>query len=471
MESDAITVSISKLTDHRVGSTVKIHGWAETIRVYKRHSFIELRDGVGSIHHIQVIVPGTLSPDVTTEAYLEITGVIKELPSKAYSYQPFELQAIKLTVLSKSEVDFPSRCPPDASAEVKLQERHLYLRDPRFALYTKARAIFMKALRKAFEKMDMTEIDPPCFVGTQCEGGATLFKLKHPGRTSEDIPAYLTQSSQFYLEYALPAIGDCFCITHSFRAEHSHTRRHLTEFLHAECEWAKIFKFEDHLDRLRRLLKLTIDYFLDYCGKYEDVLTQLDLLSGIKEPSKDTGSAPTGLLARVRKLRAMCDDIQILTHKDAIKYCREHEIYKDPETKTHFGDRDDIPEARERELIDQIGKIVFLVKFPREFKSFYMALDPEDPTYVLGVDVEVPGVGEVIGSGVRVSDVDTLKIRMKEEGLKEEDYKEYIDLRRYGHGKTSGMGMGVDRMLTWLLDLHSIREIVTFPRYPGHLFP
>jgi asparaginyl-tRNA synthetase len=119
------------------------------------------------------------------------------------------------------------------------------------------------------------------------------------------------------------------------------------------------------------------------------------------------------------------------------------EIYKDPATKTHFSSRDDIPEAQERELIDRIGKIVFLVKFPKEFKSFYMGLDPEDPSYVLGCDVEVPGVGEIIGSGVRESSAERLTERLLEAKLQPADYEEYIALRKCGFCMTSGMGLGL----------------------------
>lgn len=111
------------------------------------------------------------------------------------------------------------------------------------------------------------------------------------------------------------------------------------------------------------------------------------------------------------------------------------------------------------------------VKFPKEFKSFYMALDPEDPTRVLGCDVEVPGVGEIVGSGVREGDYTRLTARLLESGLKPEDYAEYLDMRKFGFGMTSGMGLGVDRMLTWLLGKTSIREVVTFPRFPGYLRP
>lgn len=160
----------------------------------------------------------------------------------------------------------------------------------------------------------------------------------------------------------------------------------------------------------------------------------------------------------------------VMRHRDAIEYCRKHEIYKDEEKKIHFDVMDDIPEAQERKMIDQIGKVVFLVRFPKHFKSFYMKSCAADD-YVEGCDVEVPGVGEIIGSGIRISDPKELVKRLRDQRLKEEEYAEYIDLRKYGHGQTSVMGLGVYRMLTWLLGLFSIRDVVTFPRYPGRLTP
>jgi asparaginyl-tRNA synthetase len=181
--------------------------------------------------------------------------------------------------------------------------------------------------------------------------------------------------------------------------------------------------------------------------------------------------AQLGLTDYIEQQGQLCCSAEELTHADAIKKCNELGIYKNLETKEPFGERDDIPEAQERQLIDQMGKVVLLTKFPREFKSFYMALDPEDPSRVLGCDVEVPGVGEIIGSGVREPDPNRLQQRLIEAGLIPDDYREYIDLRKYGFGMTSGMGLGVDRMLTWLLKLPNIRDVVTFPRYPGYARP
>lgn len=427
-----------------------IRGWIETIRKMKTVSFLIVRSGYREIDRVQVVVPKALISDFSVESYVSITGSVKQTPVGSHTDRGFEFIASSIQILGKSDESFSSRCPRDAGPDVKLKERHLYLRDHHFSKITVLRSLFIRSIRSYFESKSMTEIFPPTFVGTQCEGGATLFKVQHPGETEKDIPAYLTQSSQFYLEMALPALGDVFCIDKSYRAESSHTRRHLTEFIHAECEWSGIFSLEDHIEKLKDLMKGIITHFL-----------------AISTPLLEE----LGLIERVRKLSHDCDDILILTHKEAIDYTRAHLIYKDPDTQTFFEYEDDIPEAQERKLIDELGKIVFLTKFPTAQKSFYMKEDPEDPYYAWGVDVEVVGVGEVIGSGVRVSDPDVLRKRLREHGLSEDDYKEYIDLRTYGSGMTSGMGLGVDRFFTWLTDSYSIREVVTFPRYPGRLFP
>jgi asparaginyl-tRNA synthetase len=439
--------SIIKLCDIQPGPVV-VRGWIESLTSFKKHSFVKLRDGVGKESHVQVFVSVTVAPTLICESYVEIAGTVRELPDKAFSFRAFEIEASEVIVLGESNSDFSTKCPSEAGPDTKLNERHLHIRDPKFALITKLRAILVRALREHFEETSCTEIFPPSFVGNQCEGGSTLFKLQYPDKDRGDIPAYLTQSSQFYLEYTLPGIGDSYCIAPSFRAERSHTRRHLTEFLHAESEWSGIFTLDDHLEKLRALMKGTVSKFLEYGRKYLDELE---------------------LVSHVEKLLVMCDDIITVTHREAIDYCRSHEIYKDADTKIHFDHEDDIPEMQERRMIDEIGKIVFLIRFPKSFKSFYFSTF-EDGT-VLGCDIEAVNVGELVGSGVREYDLGRLEKAIEENGLKKEDYREYLDLRKYGAGRTSGMGLGVDRFLTWLLNAYSIRDVVTFPRIPGRLFP
>jgi asparaginyl-tRNA synthetase len=429
-----------------VGQPVSVLGFVQSIRSGKKLSFIELRYGKDQI---QVVTPTSTLPALTVCSYVKVTGTSRQLPEGKFSALPVELSDSTVTVLSLAAEDTSGKCPPGSHIDVQLRERHHYFRDPEFARVMRLSDALAQSIRTHFKSKRCSEIIPPSFTGVECEGGATLFKLDHPGKsTTVPVSAYLTQSSQFALEMMLPGLGDCFCIAPSFRAEHSQTRRHLTEFTHVESEWGGVMDFEKHLDHLTQLLQGTIRYFLEF-GK-DDLIA-------------------AGKYERVQQLFEMTKDILILEHKEAIDLLKKHEITKDDGG--YFSERDDIPEAQERKLIDTLDKIVFLVKFPKEFKSFYMALDPEDPSRVLGCDVEVPGVGEIIGSGVREADPARLKERMLECKLRPEDYSEYLDLRTSGFAQTSGMGLGLGRMLCWLLGISSIREVTAFPRFPGYLRP
>jgi asparaginyl-tRNA synthetase len=434
--------------------TIKITGWVKAIRSGKKNTFIELRLTSPDKTLQCVVSSNTFPSELTVESYVTMCGTLTTLPPKAKSRLPFEMQINgEIIIHSRADPDYQSICPPHSSQQTQMLMRHLWVRTPNMVLLTKCRTGLIKSIRRYFDYYEnILEVIPPSFTSVECEGGATLFSLKHPG-TSTDKPmnVYLTQSSQFALEYMVPAVGTgVYCIAPSFRAENSHTRRHLTEFLHAEAEWPQILKFSDHLNHLTKFLTTVVELFAIE-NKYE--IAQL------------------GLTEHVQQQLQLCREAIELTHTEAIKKCNELGIYKNPETQELFGERDDIPEAQERQLIDKIGKVVLLTKFPREFKSFYMALDPEDLSRVLGCDVEVPGVGEIIGSGVRESDPERLQARLIEAGLVPDDYREYIDLRKCGFGMTSGMGLGIDRMLTWLLKLHNIRDVVTFPRYPGYARP
>jgi asparaginyl-tRNA synthetase len=380
---------------------------------------------------------------------VSVVGKKTALPKGVYSSQDFEITDAKVEVLSKGDPAAISMCPPDAASDVRLERRLYYFRDAEFTEVLRLSDLLCQSFRKYFQETKCVEVLPPSFTGVECEGGATLFKLDHPGKTSDkSMPAYLTQSSQFALEYLVPGLGDCYCIAPSYRAENSHTRRHLTEFTHVEAEWGGIRKFEDHIAKLKTMLTRVLEIFLELGRKSLETLGKYD---------------------RVKELLIKVENAIVLTHYEAIKKCRELGI--DGPDGAPFGDRDDIPEMQERKLIDTLDKVVFLVKFPKEFKSFYMGLDPVDDSYVLGCDVEVPGVGEIIGSGVREADYERLIERLTECKLKSTDYLDYLELRKSGYCQTSGMGLGLGRMLCWLLDKQSIRDVVAFPRFPGYLMP
>lgn len=445
-------MSIKKIADIGEGDgVVMVAGHVTKIQMFKKFAFLTVRDKPATESHIQMVCDLKFMKDLLIESYVLIKGQVKKLPPKQHSHKTFEIHVLEMSVIGTSDSDYPARCPLISGPEVRQTERHLWLRTQGFALLTIIRSLFLRSIRTTLEKMGCIEITPPLIVGTECEGGASTFKFDCQGQV-----AFLTQSSQFYLEMALPGVGDCYCIADSFRAEKSHTRRHFIEFLHAEAEFSGIFTMDDHIQKMREFL--------------QTLLVEFQTISAKTIKDYDT-VMKTDITSHLASIVEKSKRIKCMRHSEAIKYLREHEIYKDAETKTHFELDDDIPEAQERKMIDDIGEIVFLTHFPLVTKSFYMKADPEDPTLAWGLDVEVPTVGEIIGSGVREGDYKTLLSRMAAQSLKIEDYTEYLDLRKYGFASTSGFGLGVDRILTWIMDQYRISDVATFPRYPGHLRP
>jgi len=283
------------------------------------------------------------------------------------------------------------------------------------------------------------EVTPPTIVQTQVEGGSTLFKFDYFGE-----PAYLTQSSQLYLETCVPALGKVFCCLSSYRAEKSKTRRHLSEFTHFEGE-VGFLSFEE-------LLNILEDMVVDVA---ERVLAKAPDMLNFLNPKFTVPKRP----------------FMRMNYADAVKFCRDHDIYKDDEKKEHFEFGDDIPEKPERAMTDMIGVPIFLTRFPAKMKSFYMARCPEDRDLTESVDLLMPGVGEIIGGSMRAWDVDELLRGFEREGINPAPYYWYTDLRRWGTQPHGGWGLGMERYLCWMLGQQHIRDVCLYPRMLGRCQP
>ena len=198
--------------------------------------------------------------DLTLESSITLYGTITNVPEGKSAPGGVELVVdyYEIVGLAPSGDDaFTNKITEDADHSLLLDQRHLALRGEILSGVMKVRASLLSAIRRVYQEQDITEVTPPCIVQTQVEGGSSLFKLDYYGEE-----AYLTQSSQLYLETCLPALGDVYCIQESFRAEKSHTRRHLSEFTHIEAELAFI-TFEQLLEHLESLLCKTIQYVLE----------------------------------------------------------------------------------------------------------------------------------------------------------------------------------------------------------------
>lgn len=391
------------------GTRIKVFGRVHHLRSQKDVIFVTLKDGYGLM---QCVFTGELiktyaAMTLTLETALEIRGQLMSLPAGAHAPLDRELHADFFTIIGAAVGDkeaITNKVQQDADPQTLMDNRHLVLRGENAAHTLQVRAALLRAFRQAFSELRCLEVTPPAIVQTSVEGGATLFAFPYFGQT-----AYLTQSSQLYLETCLPSLGDVFCICPSFRAEKSLTRRHLSEFTHLEGE-LDFITFDDLLSHLETLIMRVVDI----------TLSDSTIASYIKTLNPDFQKPSTPW----KRLR----------YADAITWLNDHDILNDdvpegePPRPHVFGD--DIAEAAERKMTDILQVPIFLTHFPVEIKSFYMRKDPEDLRVTESVDVLMPGVGEIVGGSMRIDDYEELMTAFKKNGIPHEPYYWYTDQRR-----------------------------------------
>ncbi|KAF2739379.1 asparaginyl-tRNA synthetase [Polyplosphaeria fusca] len=439
-DTDSTKIQLGDGADKK-GTRVRVLGRVHRERRQKDITFVTLKDGYG---FMQVLFQGNLAKTydiltLTRETSMEILGELKEVPAGAKAPHNRELHADYFSIPEEwkaagGEEAITNRVSKDQDPSVLLDLRHLALRGEERSKVLIVRDAVEYAFNTVYHELRLRKMSPPAFVQTQVEGGATLFKLPYYNEE-----AYLTQSSQLYLETCLPSMGDVYCIEKSFRAEKSLTRRHLAEYTHIEAE-LDFITFDDLLDHLEQVM----------CRVLEITLADPIIKQYVADLNPDF-QMPERPFKRMK-------------YADAIDWLVEHQIENEETQQPHkFGD--DIAEAAERRMTDIINRPIFLTHFPFEIKAFYMPKDVEDPRVTESVDCLMPGVGEIVGGSMRMHNYDDLMAAFAREGIDPAPYYWYTDQRKYGSSPHGGYGLGLERFLAWLCKQHTVRDCCLYPRY------
>jgi asparaginyl-tRNA synthetase len=427
-------VEIRHLKQH-IGQIVTLRGWVRNARTSKMR-FVELRDGSG---FVQCVVGASdadpesydLAGRLTQESAITVTGLVQTHPKSGAP----EILVKGLTLIGES-TDFPIT-PKEHGTAFLMDNRHLWLRSKRQWAILRIRHTLSRSIRDFFDGEGFTLVDSPILTPSACEGTSTLFGTPY----FDEGMAFLSQSGQLYLEPAIAAFGKVYCFGPTFRAEKSKTRRHLTEFWMVEPEMA-FAHLEDVMQTGERMTKFLLQRVL------ENNQEELKILE------RDLAPLET----------ALNEGFGRMTYSEAVD--KLHELGSDIQWGEDFGNDD------ETMLMNSVDRPVWVHRFPRVFKAFYMEIDPQDDRLALGADLLAPeGYGEIIGGGERASSLQYLLDQIEKHGLDRSAYEWYLDVRKYGSVPHAGFGLGLERAVAWICKLPHVRETAPYPRMMGTLKP
>lgn len=445
-----------KNADKYIGTKVTVGGWVRSVRDSKAFGFIVLNDGT-FFETLQIVYHDTMDnfaeiSKLNVGSAIVVTGELVATPS---AKQPFEIQAESVVVEGTSTPDYPLQ-KKRHTLEYLRTITHLRPRTNTFQAVFRVRSLIAYAIHQYFQDRDFVYVHTPLITGSDCEGAGEMFRVTtmdlnnlpmQDGKVdnSQDFfgkETNLTVSGQLNGETYAMAFKNIYTFGPTFRAENSNTTRHAAEFWMIEPEIA-FADLEDDMMLAEGMLKYVIKYVMEHAKEELNFFNQF---------------VDKGLLERLNHVAN--SDFGRITYTEAVKILEEHNDKF--EYKVSWGC--DLQTEHERFLTEEIfKKPVFVTDYPKEIKAFYMKMNDDNKT-VAAMDLLVPGIGEIIGGSQREDDYEKLLARMNECGLKEEDYKFYLDLRKYGSARHAGFGLGFERCVMYLTGMGNIRDVIPFPR-------
>ncbi|MEJ2705606.1 MAG: asparagine--tRNA ligase [Sedimentisphaerales bacterium] len=501
--ANANTTYIVQLKNH-VGQEATLKGWLYNSRASGKIQFLIVRDGTGLC---QCIVEKGKVPDelfeqlkhLGQESSLSVTGVVR---ADERSVGGYELAVTDASIIAPA-MDYPIT-PKSHGIDFLLKHRHLHFRSQSQWCIGKIRHTVIDAIRRFFNDNGFTLIDTPILTAAAGEEQQSLFEVDYFGS-----PLYLTQTGQLHLESAAMSFGKVYCFGPTFRAEKSKTRRHLTEFWMVEPEVAFIELdgllelaenfvsavvarvLQDNRSQLETLgadiaalERITPPFYRLTYTEAVDILTSAkaqEFLAGQLEEFKsqkqhiesriaELEEEQKGQLKQWKRDKNAAELIDLRSELGELDTKIENNP-KHAELAAEFRWGKDLGGSDETIISQMHDKPVFVTHYPKQAKAFYMKTDRTNEDVVLNFDLLAPaGFGEIIGGSIREDDYDRLVARIREQGLKIEDYNWYLDLRKYGSVPHGGFGLGVERTVAWITGQKHIRQCIPFPRMTDKVY-
>ncbi len=443
-----------------IGKTVQVAGWIRTSRISKKFGFIELNDG-SFFKNIQIVLDEEKLENFKELSKLPISSSLLiegELVKVDNPKNPIEIQARKIEIEGKSDSSYPLQ-KKRHTLEYLRTIAHLRPRSNTFSAVFRVRSVVAYAIHKFFQERNFVYAHTPLITGSDAEGAGEMFRIttldmKNPPLTEDGKIDYsqdffgketnLTVSGQLNGEIMALAFRNIYTFGPTFRAENSYTARHASEFWMVEPEIA-FADLEDNMELAEDMIKYIINYVLENCPEEMEFFNKF---------------MDKGLLERLNKL--VNSEFVRITYTKAIELLQNsgHKF----EYPVEWGC--DLQTEHERYITEEIYNApVFVTDYPKDIKAFYMRMNDDGKT-VRAMDLLVPGVGEIIGGSQREERYDVLMNKIKEMGLKEEDYWWYLELRKFGTATHSGFGLGFERIIMYLTGVSNIRDVIPFPRTP-----